>query len=179
MDTSGREASMDSGNMPIITSKQIDYSQKALSHAQYKYEPQYPNTYGQTIALNSSQQPVIVQLPPEVFNLYESVVMFTITLPNPGAGNYIWTYEDVGSGSIAHIQHYCASNQWIVDLDNAQNYLKVVYKKETALQDFLSNDELTGIYASNSLNNVIPALRNTPTPLAGQIPVLLITQSQL
>jgi len=48
---------------------------------------------------------------------------------------------------------------WIVDLDNLQNYLDILLKKELELDEFLSNDLLTGFSQSNTVVNVIPALR--------------------
>ena len=54
------------------------------------------------------------------------------------------------------------SNQWIVDLDNLQNYLDIIVKKELEADDFLTLDLLlNSVGASNSVVNVIPALRNS------------------
>ena len=52
---------------------------------------------------------------------------------------------------------------------NLQNYLDIVLKKEMEEQEFLSNSGLTGLSVSNSVVNVVPALRNanltsTPNP---------------
>jgi len=58
---------------------------------------------------------------------------------------------------------------WIVDLDNLQNYLDITPKKFEQ-DEFLSNDPITGVYANNSLVNVVPALRN-----ANQTSLVLIT----
>lgn len=147
----------------IVSSNQIDYIQKVFSHPTYRYMPQFPNTYGQPIALNTSQTPVVVNLPPEVFNLAQSYVYFQINLPAAGAGLYTWTPADAYSGAISHIQHYCGSGQFIADIDNLQNYMKIVAKKETAMNDFLALDPTNGLYPSNSLNNAVPALRNGTT----------------
>ena len=54
---------------------------------------------------------------------------------------------------------------WIVDLDNLQNYLDIVLKKELEADNWLSYDYTSniypGVYVNNSLSNVVPALRNS------------------
>jgi len=75
------------------------------------------------------------------------------------ANRYIWTYADT-IGVIAHIQHYCSVNQWIVDLDNVNKYLKAI-KSNMSMQELMTMDSSSGLSCSNSLANVVPALRNT------------------
>lgn len=143
----------------IVSSKQIDYQQKVFSHPSYVHRMIAPNTNGQTISLNSSQTPVTFTIPPEVFNLSQSYLSFQISLPAVAA-NYTWIYADVFASCISHIQHYCSNNGYIVDIDNLQNYMKIVDKKETALQEMQTTDSTYGLYPSNSLVNAVPALRN-------------------
>jgi len=51
---------------------------------------------------------------------------------------------------------------WIADIDNLQNYLDILIKKETDRDEFLTFDpDLMGISSNNSVVNLIPALRNT------------------
>jgi len=144
----------------VVTSDQINYQQKMYSHPSYRFEPQFPNTFGQAINLTASQLPVTINIPPEVFNLSQSSLNYTVTLPAAGANNYIWTALQALK-EISHMQFYSGSNMWVVDIDNLQNYLDIVLKKELEQDDFLSLDpSLTGIGQNNSLVNVIPALRN-------------------
>jgi hypothetical protein len=146
----------------VVTSEEINYQQKLFSHPSYRFEVQYPNTFGQTIALTTSQTPVTINVPPQVFNLSQSYINYTVTLPAAGAGNYTWICQQA-LAEISHIQFYAGSNMWIVDVDNLQNYLDIVLKKELELQDFLGLDPLNGTSPSNSLCNNIPALRNSNT----------------
>lgn len=63
---------------------------------------------------------------------------------------------------MSHIQFYSGSNQWIADVDNLQNYLDIVVKKETSLCEFASLDtELNGISQSHELKNTQLAARNS------------------
>jgi len=145
----------------VVTASQIDYKQNMFSHPSYKFEPQFPNTFGQAISLGTSQTPVTINIPPEVFNLSESILSFTVTLPDAGAGQYIWYAQQMLS-EISHIQFYSGSNQWIADVDNLQNYLDIVIKKELSLRDFSSLDlTLDGIGLSNNLKNNLSSLRNS------------------
>lgn len=143
----------------VVTADQINYQQKMFSHPSYRFEPQFPNTFGQTISLGASQTPVTINVPPEVFNLAQSYINYSVTLPTGGATNYIWLALQA-LREISHIQFYSGSNMWIVDLDNLQNYLDILLKKELEQDEFLSMDPMTGISQNNSLVNVIPALRN-------------------
>ncbi len=149
----------------IVRSDQINYEQKMFSHPSYRYEPQFSNTFGQTIALGASQSPVTINVPPEVFNLSQSYLLYSVNLPAGAAGTYTWLHQQALK-EISHIQFYSGSNMWIIDLDNLQNYLDITLKKELAQDEFLSLDPMTGVSQSNSLNNVIPALRNSNVAVA-------------
>lgn len=142
----------------VVTADQINYQQKMYSHPSYKFEPMYPNTFGQTISLNSSQTPVTIQVSPEVLNPGEFVLMYTVTLPAV-ANNYIWVAQQAFR-EISHLQYYSGSNMYMADVDNLQNYADITIKKELPADEFLSLDPLNGVYQNNSLVNVIPALRN-------------------
>jgi len=142
----------------VVSADQINYEQKMFSHPSYRFEPQFPNTFGQTISLGSNQTPSTINLPPEVFNLSQSSLLYSVTLPQ--GVNYIW-YALQALKEISHIQYYAGSNMWIADIDNLQNYLDILIKKETDRDEFLTLDSsLVGIGSNNSVVNVIPALRN-------------------
>ena len=165
----------DSGE--IVRSSQIDYKQSMYSHPSYRFEPQFPNTFGQSIVLGSSQTPVTINIPPEVFNLAQSYLDYTVYIPQGQALTWTWLSQNALK-EISHIQFYSGSNMWIVDLDNLQNYLDIVLKKELSREEFLTNDPMTGIYANNSLVNVAPALRNSNNTTTNQ-PNLAINNSSV
>lgn len=143
----------------VVQAKSIDFStQKMFRHPSYRYMPQYPNTFGQPIVIGSSQMPSTINLPPEVFNLSESYLIFTLNLPAV-ANRYIWWYADV-IGCLGQLQHYCNTNQYQVNIDNVNKYMKAI-KKEMSLSEFLTMDPTNGIYPSNTLANAVPALRHS------------------
>lgn len=150
----------DEGPVVVVSSDQINYKQKLFSHPSYRFEPQYPNTFGQNIVLGASQVPIVINMPPEVFNLSQSYLLYNVYLPQGQANTYTW-YALQALREISHIQFYAGSNIWIVDLDNLQNYLDILLKKELEADEFLSLDSLTGVSQNNSVVNVIPALRNS------------------
>lgn len=144
----------------IVTSPTISYEQKALRHGNRQFQQVFSNQYGSPITLSSGQTPVTLNLPPEVFNLYESELLFTVNLGAPVTGaQYIWKYDDT-LAEIAHIQFYGANNQWICDLDNLNNYVKII-KREIPFDEYKTLDPLNKLHASNSVRNVVPALRSS------------------
>ena len=86
-------------------------------------------------------------------------MLYTATLPG-SANNYIWIAQQALK-EISHIQFYAGSNMYIVDIDNLQNYLDIVIKKETSADDFQTMDSINGLYPNNCVVNVVPALRNS------------------
>ncbi len=146
----------------------LDFKNQSIyRHPSYKYTPCYPNTFGQSIALGSSQIPSTINLPPEVHNDYESCIAFTLNL-TAVASRYIWLYEDV-LAPLVHLQKYANTNDYIVDLDNANKYMKAT-KCEFDLEDYRTLDPINSLYPNNSLTNVVPAVRHsgsinaTPAP---------------
>ena len=155
-----------------VTADQINYEpQKVFSHPSYRYEPQYANTNGQPIVLNANQTPVVITLPSLVFNLFQSYLLYSVNIPRASVGNYIW-YACQALKEISQIQFYAGSSMYMADIQNLQNYLDIVMKREEERDDFLSNGIFTGTYTTNGPINVIPALRNsnqTQVPNAARV----------
>ena len=112
----------DSG--PVITSSQIDYKQSMYSHPSYRMSPQISNTFAQPIILGASPTPVTVNIPPEVLNLSQSSILYSVNIPPNSLGTFTW-HAQQSLKEISHIQFYTGSNMWIVDFDNLQNYLDI------------------------------------------------------
>ena len=145
----------------VVSADQINYKQKVFSHPTYRFQPQFSNTFGQSVNLGSSQTPVTINVPPVVFNMSQSHLLYTVFLPAV-TGRYIW-YARQALKEISHIQWYAGSNMYIVDVDNLQNYLDIIMQKELEAEEFMSLSELSGISISNSLVTMAPALRNSNT----------------
>ena len=144
----------------VVTSDSLNYKQRLFSHPDYKFEPQNSNTYGQPISLGANITPVVINIPNVVHNWAYTNLLFQVEIPPSAAGNpFTWVYQQCLS-AVSQIQHYAGSGQMIADINNLQNYLDIVVKKETLSGDYLSFDPTTGTYANNSLANMVPALRN-------------------
>ena len=144
----------------VVTSDSLNYKQRLFSHPDYKFEPQNSNTYGQPISLGANITPVVINIPNVVHNWAHTNLLFQVEIPPSAAGNpFTWVYQQCLS-AVSQIQHYAGSGQMIADINNLQNYLDIVVKKETLSGDYLSFDPTTGTYANNSLANTVPALRN-------------------
>ena len=61
-----------------VVSDELDLAQKPYSHSSYKYNPQFPNNFGQPISLNTSIIPVVINIPPEVFNMGNAYLNYTV-----------------------------------------------------------------------------------------------------
>jgi len=111
--------------------------------------------------VGASQSPITINIPPTVFNLSESYLMYSVNIPaTVGAATpYIW-YALQALREVSHIQYYTGSNNYISDIDNLQNYLDITLKKELSQDEFLSLSAFTGVSQNNSVINVTPALRN-------------------
>ena len=145
----------------VVTADQINYNQNMFYHPSYRFTPIFGNSFGQPIVLGSSQVPQTLNLPPEVFNLAQSYLLYSVNLLLHSATTFIW-YAQQALKEISHIQFYSGSNMWIVDLDNVQNYLDIVLKKELEQDEYLCMDPLlSGFGSNNSLVNVVPASRNS------------------
>ncbi len=165
----------DSGS--VVTASQIDYKQSLYSHPSYRFDPQFPNTFGQAISLGASQTPVTINIPPEVYNLSQSYLQYTVNIPAGLAGTFTW-YALQALREISHLQFYSSNGQWIVDIDNLQNYLDILLKKELEQDEFMSLDPMTGVSQNNSVVNIIPALRNSNI-LAANTPNLAANPSSI
>jgi hypothetical protein len=141
-----------------VVSEELDFAQKAYSHSTFKYNPQFPNNFGADIVLGTSQTPIVINIPPECYNMGNAYLTYNVTLP--ANGSYIW-YHRQALREISHIQWYAGNSMYIVDIDQLQNYIDITIKRETDRDEFLSLDPvLNGVGPSNSVVNVIPALRN-------------------
>ena len=106
-----------------------------------------------------------------MFNFSHSYLNYTVNLPARGLTNYTWIAQNA-LREISHIQFYAGSNMYIVDVDNLQNYLDIILKKELEAEVFACLDQMTGTYLNNSLVNVVPALRNANVSGFANVPNL-------
>lgn len=147
----------------IVQSDELNYKQRMFSHPEYKLQFVPPNTYGAPIVLGTSTVPIQFNIPASVFNWDPTELSFDVTIPSGGVGRFTW-YALQALKEISQIEFVgTATSAPIVDIKNFQNYVDLILKKELEREEFLTLDPMTGISASNSLVNMIPALRNANT----------------
>lgn len=139
-----------------VLSQELDLKQSPYRHPTYRFLLVNPNSFGQAIELGSSRMQSEFNIPNRVYNMGLSELSFDLTLP-ANATNAIWLHEDV-LGPIGQIQYYPNNSNLIVDLDNANKYMKAL-KCEMSQEELERMDPMCGLHISNTLRNAIPALR--------------------
>ena len=103
-----------------------------------------------TISIGPSSSTTLEwKLPTRVYNLARSYISYNLHVDKQGAGNFAWTHEDVFELGNS-ITFGSAGGIDLVNLQWLQNYTKIARKLTTPLEDYLSNDNMSGLYRSNT-----------------------------
>jgi hypothetical protein len=169
-----------------VYSTEMSQKQYIYNHGNYDYIVAYPQNYGQPIPVTTSISPLQTIIPNDVFNWYYSYMYGQLYLP-PVANNYIWTFDDIIMPFINQIQYGRNAQMDIVNIRELQKYLKLIIPAEMSQEELDTLDLplrgtvaifpyqsrttdnfepfgiTAGIYRSNSLANVTPALRYSTT----------------
>ena len=139
--------------------KQIDYHLRSTLAPRYKMMKVPLNNLPSASATIGATSSVTLEwkLPVQTYNLSRSYISWNENIQAQGAANYTHTFEDVFDLGNA-VTFGAAGGNDLVNLQYAQNYTKIARKIHTDLDDFLSNDDMSGLYKSNSLAsaNIIP-----------------------
>ena len=142
----------------VVIASPIDYRPRAIESPWYKYhQVSLFNHSTNSITIGASTNTLLeFKLPTLVYNLARSYVQWTEDIPGaPNKG--IVTHEDVFNlGS--SITFGAAGGLNIVDLQWAQNYTKIRSKIDTPMDEYLTNDETSGLYKSGKAvaDNLVP-----------------------
>lgn len=133
-----------------VIAKQLDYKPLNSSHPTYKLSKVLPLSGGQTVTVTpSGGQETLFEIPTKCFNLAQSILYYSLATPAGANAKYNWLPEDILNG-IQQIQLYTRSGQYLCDLQHIGNYLKVVGKKETPFEEYITLDAKNRLYLSNS-----------------------------
>lgn len=114
---------------------QVDYKKSSLVHPEYKYSKIYQQTGSQDVTVTTAgNAESVFELPAQVINFAKSVLSCVIT-PDAGAA-YTYAHMDCVA-PIRQIQLYTRNGVYMVDVNRANEYTKVVWKPETKLSEFL------------------------------------------
>ena len=134
---------------PIGTkiSQEIDYKAISHSHPSYRLSKLLPLSGTQTVTVSSagSTQETLIEIPTKCFNLGESILYWRRTIAAQAAGTFSRSFEDT-YGEIQQMQLYTRNGQYLMDLNNFQNYLQLSRKLQTPFESFQSYDQVDGLY---------------------------------
>jgi hypothetical protein len=147
---------------------QLDFKLRQVAAPEYKMvRIPLNNLASSSVSIPSQGSQVLEwKLPVRVYNLARSYISYSMTVPSPGAGLYSNTFEDsfdLGSS----ISFGGAGGVELVNLQNAQNYTKIARKIATAIDDFMGNDDMSGLYKANTTNGALPAAGNSSNIVPG------------
>lgn len=149
--------------------KQIDYHLRSTTAPDYKMMRIPLNNFpGATVSIDPTGSITLEWKLPNAlpYNLYRSYISWNEHIPAQGAGKFTHTFEDVFD--LGHsITFGSAGGTDLVNLQHAQNYSKISRKIHTDLDDFLGNDDMSGLYKSNNAASLtfVPGGYNRATPV--------------
>lgn len=124
------------------------------------------NASSSSMTLSAASELLEWILPTEVYNLSKSYIQFKQEISAADENNYNWQDSDVIN--IAQNVTFGTSTVPLCNLEYANNMTKVVRKKETPLEEYLTYDMLQGLQPCNNLKS--KNLRNVEiSPGAGNI----------
>ena len=136
----------------IIHSHQLNY--KPVSEANPKYRflrlPLNQGASSYTISSTGSQL-LEFKLPNSVYNLAQSMIGYTVTVPDPAAPRFNWIAEDTFE-ICTNAYFGTASGLDLCNLNNVSKYVKVARKNKTIFDNYVSNDSTSSLYPSNALS---------------------------
>jgi hypothetical protein len=136
---------------------QIDYLVRKVSAPKYKFMKIPLNNFPSASAPMDPSSSVTLEFkcPVRVYNLARSYLSYNINAPAVAAQQAV-TWEDIfdlGSS----VTFGGAGGQDLMNLQYAQNYTKIARKIGTPLEDFLGNDNITGLYkCADKAANTVP-----------------------
>jgi hypothetical protein len=133
-----------------VVSNQLDYQKYQYSYPSYKLSKLLPlsGSTSQTITASGGQE-VLFELPAKIMNLSRGYLSFDFDPSEGGNGKFNYIPCDTIS-PIRQIQLYTRGGLYLCDLNEVANYIKVVLKPETKIEDYLKFDRCTAAAASAS-----------------------------
>jgi len=154
--------------MEVAVSQELDYSQKILSEPSYQYTRILPQSGTTTFALQlGGGNDIIFELPPtKAFNLSQSWIQCSVTIPAQGGGLFAWLFSDFYS-LFRQIQLYTRGGLMFLDLQDAHLYSKMTIKRKmpknkyvSSLSKFVGANNIVDTLSVCSPNNTVNDFRS-------------------
>lgn len=124
--------------MESLSAPQLNYRKAIYNHPSYRYNKVLMQTGGNSITFSQAGgSEYIFEIPVSTFNLSKSYFTMQVRLPTGPNPGYNWLYQNT-CPFFRQIQLYTRGGQYICDLNEAANYLKIVVNAETKLEEFLT-----------------------------------------
>lgn len=148
----------------------IDYSQKDTKMSKYKLSQIIQQTGGQAVTIGTSQQTSIFEIPVNTYNLAQSVLSFTETVPAL-ASKVSFAYRN--TPPIAQLQLYSRSGAFLADISHFNNFCVSTLPHSKPTGDFLSskNDILVFNPATSPILNGFGSISDIYTELKSDLSV--------
>lgn len=141
-----------------VIAKELDYSISHVSHPKYNFTKILPLQGNGTVNISAtSSVEVLMEIPPKTMNKSESIMGGTLTPIVQADDVYNWIYVD-NCPMLQEIDLMTRSGQYLCRLEDVPNYLKMVAKPTTLFSDFITFDQLNGLYPTRA----IPAAGDKP-----------------
>lgn len=129
---------------------QTDYKLRSIIAPKYKHVKIPLNNFPGAIPPfgNTSSQTLEWKLPTQVYNLSRSYIGYNMNVAGVG-GLACNTWEDIFEMG-SSITFGSAGGVDLVNLQYLQNYSKIARKIATNLDDFMGNDDMSGLYKANT-----------------------------
>lgn len=151
-----------------LVPEQTDYQRKSYAGPKYKFSRIVPLSGSQTVNIPiASTAEVLMEVPTNVHNWAESFLFGNVAYPAQAAGERNWMHVD-GMPLISEVDLYTRSGIYLCQLPNFQNYMKVIRKLHTHIDEYDSNDQSSFLFPGNSLNTAVPII--TPSNGNGTVP---------
>lgn len=145
-----------------IVSDSLNYRSQTVSNGNYRFSKVSPQTPLSSLGSSWGSESVF-ELSPKVFNLGKSVLSFTATPAGGTTGTNVTFWQHLSTMPwIKHLSLYTKEGYFLADLHDFSNYMKVINRLTTPLQDLKDNDVVRS--ASGYVNGLHPTNDLTTGP---------------
>lgn len=127
-----------------IVAPELDYAKQTISHGTYQYSQVIQQTNGTSVTISvQGGQESIFEIAPKCMNLSETVLAFTANIPAL-TSKTAYVYAE-GMPYIGQIQLYTRTGLFLMDINDLNNYLATVTRRESKLADILGLDKVAKV----------------------------------
>jgi hypothetical protein len=160
--------SSDEKKKVVVMAPELDYKKVAYSHPTYKLSKLLPLSGASSVTITPGSNPESqIEIPTKAHNWAKTNLVFNMN-PDATAAAYNYLFEDTLT-PIRQFQVLTRGGAILADVNNAQNYIRIVRKKETPFADYECFDSSDRLYKCNKLQAVGTIAGLRPDNTAGTV----------